>query len=86
MLDFAFETVGVHRLEARSAVANGRGNGALRKMGAVQEGSCANRSCATASISIRCSVRSSMMTGDSRVRWHGRSTRRASTEVVKKAD
>jgi RimJ/RimL family protein N-acetyltransferase len=35
---FAFGTVGVHRLEARAAVRNGRGNGALRKMGAVQEG------------------------------------------------
>jgi len=35
---FAFNTVGVHRLEARAAVRNGRGNGALRKMGAVQEG------------------------------------------------
>jgi RimJ/RimL family protein N-acetyltransferase len=34
----AIETVGVHRLEARAAVANGRGNGALRKLGAVQEG------------------------------------------------
>ena len=38
VLAFAFETVGVHRLEARSAVRNGRGNGALRKLGAVQEG------------------------------------------------
>jgi len=38
MLQFAFETVGVHRLEARAAVQNGRGNGALLKMGAVQEG------------------------------------------------
>jgi RimJ/RimL family protein N-acetyltransferase len=38
VLDFAFETVGVHRLEARSAVQNGRGNGALRKLGAVREG------------------------------------------------
>ena len=38
MLDFAFEVVGVHRLEARAAVENGRGNGALRKIGAVQEG------------------------------------------------
>jgi ribosomal-protein-alanine N-acetyltransferase len=37
-VDFAFESIGVHRLEARAAVANGRGNGALRKMGAVQEG------------------------------------------------
>jgi RimJ/RimL family protein N-acetyltransferase len=35
---FAFETVGVHRLEARASVRNGRGNGALRKIGAVQEG------------------------------------------------
>jgi ribosomal-protein-alanine N-acetyltransferase len=38
MMEFAFETVGVHRLEARAAVRNGRGNGALRKIGAVQEG------------------------------------------------
>ena len=38
MVKFAFETVGVHRLEARAAVQNGRGNGALRKIGAVQEG------------------------------------------------
>jgi RimJ/RimL family protein N-acetyltransferase len=38
MVKFAFEVVGVHRLEARAAVKNGRGNGALRKMGAVQEG------------------------------------------------
>jgi [ribosomal protein S5]-alanine N-acetyltransferase len=35
---FAFETLGVHRLEARAALRNGRGNGALRKIGAVQEG------------------------------------------------
>jgi ribosomal-protein-alanine N-acetyltransferase len=38
VLDFAFGTLGVHRLEARAAVANARGNGALRKMGAVPEG------------------------------------------------
>ncbi len=38
LIRFAFDTVGVHRLEARAAVRNGRGNGALRKMGAVQEG------------------------------------------------
>ena len=38
ILDFAFDVIGVHRLEARAAVANGRGNGALRKIGAVQEG------------------------------------------------
>ncbi len=38
MINFAFDVVGVHRLEARAAAKNGRGNGALRKMGAVQEG------------------------------------------------
>lgn len=38
VLDFAFDVVGVHRLEARAAVSNGRGNGALMKMGAVYEG------------------------------------------------
>lgn len=38
VLDFTFETIGVHRLEARAAVRNGRGNGALRKIGAVCEG------------------------------------------------
>jgi RimJ/RimL family protein N-acetyltransferase len=38
VVDFAFDVIGTHRLEARAAVANGRGNGALRKMGAVQEG------------------------------------------------
>ena len=37
VVDFAFRTLGVHRLEARAAVKNGRGNGALQKMGAVQE-------------------------------------------------
>ena len=37
VLDFAFETLGVFRLEARAAVLNGRGNGALLKIGAVQE-------------------------------------------------
>lgn len=38
VVDFAVDIVGTHRLEARAAVANGRGNGALRKIGAVQEG------------------------------------------------
>jgi [ribosomal protein S5]-alanine N-acetyltransferase len=37
-IDFAFHVIETHRLEARSAVANGRGNGALRKIGALQEG------------------------------------------------
>ena len=38
VLDFAFDVIGARRLEARAAVANGRGNGALRKVGAVPEG------------------------------------------------
>jgi RimJ/RimL family protein N-acetyltransferase len=38
IVDFAFDVLGVHRLEARAALQNGRGNGALRKLGAVQEG------------------------------------------------
>ena len=38
VVDFAVDVVGIRRLEARAAVANGRGNGALRKVGAVQEG------------------------------------------------
>jgi RimJ/RimL family protein N-acetyltransferase len=38
VVNFAVDVVGVQRLEARAAVANGRGNGALRKIGAVQEG------------------------------------------------
>jgi RimJ/RimL family protein N-acetyltransferase len=38
LTNFAFGVVGVHRLEARAAMKNGRGNGALRKLGAVQEG------------------------------------------------
>jgi RimJ/RimL family protein N-acetyltransferase len=32
--DFAFGTIGVHRLEGRAVVANGRGNRALEKLGA----------------------------------------------------
>ncbi|HUK34752.1 MAG TPA: GNAT family protein [Vicinamibacterales bacterium] len=35
---FGFGTVGIHRLEARVLMQNGRANGALRKLGAVQEG------------------------------------------------
>jgi ribosomal-protein-alanine N-acetyltransferase len=38
VLEFVFDTLGVHRLEARAAILNGRGNGALQKLGAVQEG------------------------------------------------
>jgi RimJ/RimL family protein N-acetyltransferase len=38
VVTFAFEQIGVRRLEARAAVTNGRGNGALRKLGALQEG------------------------------------------------
>jgi RimJ/RimL family protein N-acetyltransferase len=35
---FTFGAVGAHRLEARVPLQNGRANGALRKLGAVQEG------------------------------------------------
>jgi len=38
MADFVFRYVGVHRLEARASVGNGRGNGVLQKLGAVPEG------------------------------------------------
>ena len=37
VLEFVFDTLGVHRLEARAAVMNKRGVGALHKIGAVQE-------------------------------------------------
>jgi RimJ/RimL family protein N-acetyltransferase len=37
VIDFVFETIGTHRLEARAAVKNVRGNSALRKIGAVHE-------------------------------------------------
>jgi ribosomal-protein-alanine N-acetyltransferase len=36
---FAFETMKVHRLEARAVEKNGRGNGVLQKLGAKAEGS-----------------------------------------------
>jgi ribosomal-protein-alanine N-acetyltransferase len=35
---FTFGAIGTHRLEARVLLQNGRANGALRKLGAVQEG------------------------------------------------
>jgi RimJ/RimL family protein N-acetyltransferase len=38
VIDFAFDVIGTHRLEARAAILNGRGIGALRKIGAMQEG------------------------------------------------
>ena len=38
VMRFVFETLDVHRLEARAAVQNGRGRGALAKIRAVQEG------------------------------------------------
>jgi RimJ/RimL family protein N-acetyltransferase len=37
-ISFAFESAGIHRIEARIVVENGRGSGALRKLGAVHEG------------------------------------------------
>jgi RimJ/RimL family protein N-acetyltransferase len=38
LIDFAFATLGVRRLEARVAVRNARAQAALRKIGAVREG------------------------------------------------
>jgi RimJ/RimL family protein N-acetyltransferase len=38
LIDFAFDVIGARRLEARAATENGRGNAALRKLGAVREG------------------------------------------------
>ena len=38
VIKFAFDTIGCERLEARSCVQNGRGNGALQKVGALREG------------------------------------------------
>ncbi len=35
--DFAFKNIGVHRLEARAVIENGRGNRALEKLGAKGE-------------------------------------------------
>jgi RimJ/RimL family protein N-acetyltransferase len=35
---FVFGSLGTHRIEARVLLQNGRGNGAMRKLGAVQEG------------------------------------------------
>lgn len=37
VVDFACDVMGVERLEARAAMANGRGTGALMKLGAVRE-------------------------------------------------
>jgi RimJ/RimL family protein N-acetyltransferase len=37
LMDFAFNVMGLERLAARAAVDNVRGNGALRKIGAVRE-------------------------------------------------
>jgi len=37
LMDFAFNEMGLERLAARAAVDNARGNGALRKIGAVRE-------------------------------------------------
>jgi RimJ/RimL family protein N-acetyltransferase len=38
LFEFLFDGLGLHRLEARAAVRNGRANGAARKVGAVPEG------------------------------------------------
>jgi RimJ/RimL family protein N-acetyltransferase len=38
VMTFTFDIIGTMRLEARSSVKNGRGNGALQKLGATREG------------------------------------------------
>jgi RimJ/RimL family protein N-acetyltransferase len=38
LIDFLFDVIGSHRLEARVAVVNTPGNGALKKLGATREG------------------------------------------------
>lgn len=38
VIEFAFDVIGSYRLEARAALKNGRGGGALQKIGAVREG------------------------------------------------
>jgi len=38
VLDFTFDVLRTHRLEARAALCNGRGNGAMKKLGAQREG------------------------------------------------
>jgi ribosomal-protein-alanine N-acetyltransferase len=38
VLEFAFDVLHAHRLEARAALCNGRGNGAMKKLGAEREG------------------------------------------------
>ena len=38
LLDFTFGVMGIHRMEARAAIPNGRGNRALQKLGASFEG------------------------------------------------
>ena len=37
IIDFAIDVIGVRRLEARASCQNGRGNGALQKVGALRE-------------------------------------------------
>jgi N-acetyltransferase len=37
VIDFVFDVLGAQRLEARAAISNVRGQGALRKLGAAQE-------------------------------------------------
>ena len=38
LFEYLFDVLGLHRLEARAAIQNGRANGAARKVGAVPEG------------------------------------------------
>jgi RimJ/RimL family protein N-acetyltransferase len=42
LLDFAFDSLGVRRLEMRIVEANVRGNEAMKKLGAIREGTLRN--------------------------------------------
>ena len=66
MVKFAFETSASTGSRPGRAVKNGRGNGALRKIGAVQEGVLRRSFLRTASISTRCSGRFSTRIGSAR--------------------
>ena len=63
VVDFAFDVLGVHRLEARAALTNGRGNGALRKSARSRTACCVSHSSGTASIWTRFSGRSCRTNG-----------------------
>ena len=80
VLDFAFDTWGWAGSRRGSPVPNGRGKGALRKMGAVQDGCSRSRCAGTASCSIRRCIRFSAKTGASRAQPRPRTRRRCTDD------